>query len=88
MRTIENRALKGDLRAFNPLLALIRIAGLAGEEPEAAEAGALTQADEALLVDYLRRHGLGALGTPPEPVETAGEERGWDEPTGDGGRAP
>jgi hypothetical protein len=88
VRSILNRALKGDLRAFNPLMALIRIAGLAGEEPEAAEAGALTQADEALLVDYLRRHGLGPLGAPPGPTEVAGEERGWDEPTGDGGEAP
>jgi hypothetical protein len=88
VRTIENRALKGDLRAVNALMALIRIAGLAGEEPEAAEAGALTQADEALLVDYLRRHGLGPLGAPPGPTEVAGEERGWDEPTGDGGEAP
>ena len=78
VRTIENRVLKGDLRAFNPLLALIRTTGLAGEEPEVAEAEAWTQDDEALLVDYLRRHGPGALGDPS----------GRDEPTGDGGDAP
>ena len=75
VRTTLNRALKGDPRAVNALLALIRTTGLAGEEPEAAEAGALTQADEALLAGYLRRHGPGALGDPP----------GRDEPTGNGG---
>ncbi len=78
VRTILDRALKGDPRAVNALMALIRTTGLAGEEPEAAEAGAWTQDDEALLADYLRRHVPGALGGPP----------GRDEPTGDGGDAP
>ena len=62
----------------HPKRTLARTTGLAGEEPEAAEAGALTQADEALLADYWRRHGPGALGDPS----------GRDEPTGDGGDAP
>ena len=78
VRTILNRALKGDLRAFNALMALIRTTDLAGEEPEVAEAEAWTQDDEALLANYLRRHGPGALGDPP----------GRDKPTGDGGDTP
>jgi hypothetical protein len=40
VRTIETRALKGDPRAVNALMALIRTTRLAGEEPEVAEAGA------------------------------------------------
>jgi hypothetical protein len=75
VRTTLNRALKGDPRAVNALMALIRTTGLAGEEPEVAEAEALTQDDEALLADFLRRHGLGALGAPPAR----------DEPTSNGG---
>ena len=78
VRTILNRALKDDLRAFNALMALIRTTDLAGEEPEVAEAEAWTQDGQALLADYLRRHGPGALGDPP----------GRDEPTGDGGDTP
>jgi Family of unknown function (DUF5681) len=77
VRTILNRALKGDPRAVNALLALIRTTDLAGEEPEVAEAEAWTQDDQALLADYLRRHGPGALGGPLRR----------DEPTGDGGDA-
>jgi hypothetical protein len=40
VRTIETRALKGDPRAVNALMALIRTTRLAGEAPEVAEAGA------------------------------------------------
>jgi hypothetical protein len=55
--TVVTNAIKGDPKAIAPLLAIMRSTGMVGEAPEAAEPQRLTADDEALLADFLRRHG-------------------------------
>ena len=68
VRTILQRALKGDPKAVTALMVLIRGTGMAGEEPQPAETELVSRDDEALLADYLRRNAGG--GSSPLDDET------------------
>lgn len=48
-------AANGDVRSFNALVAVLSRAGLLNDESESAPAAKITESDEALIADYLRR---------------------------------
>ena len=58
MRVTFNKALKGDLKALVAFLQLIRPAGLMDEEPEISSREAVGAEDEAILAEFLARHGI------------------------------
>ena len=60
MRTIMNRALRGDTKAVQSLLMLIRATGLDATEREPLADQTASAEAEALLFDYLKRHGVPA----------------------------
>jgi hypothetical protein len=76
-----NKALKGDPRGLVAFLQLVRWAGLMDEEPELSSAEAIGAEDEAILTEFLERHGLKPSENPPaeaedSPTTTAKEKPG------------
>jgi hypothetical protein len=61
--TMVNGSVKGDPKAQASLLAWLRLYGMTDEAPEANPSEPLTANDEALVADYLRRHGLASAPT-------------------------
>jgi uncharacterized protein DUF5681 len=61
--TILGAAIQRDAKAWGPLLSLIRSAGILGEAPEATSQEPFTADDEALIAEYLLRHGNEIGGT-------------------------
>jgi hypothetical protein len=55
--TIVRAAIQCNPKAWAPTLALIRSAGILGEEPDASSQEPFTADDEALIADFLARHG-------------------------------
>jgi Family of unknown function (DUF5681) len=55
--TMVSGALKGDGKALASLMTLLRSLGMTDEAPEAPHNESVTANDEALIADYLRRHG-------------------------------
>jgi hypothetical protein len=67
-----NKALKGDAKALVAFFQLVRSAGLMDEEPETSSTESLSVEDQAILVEYLERHGVQsrALDEEEAPAET------------------
>ncbi|MBA3519250.1 MAG: hypothetical protein H0T75_16800 [Rhizobiales bacterium] len=68
VRTIMNRALKGDPKFVASLIALIRTVDLVGDEPEPDTDAPATREEEKLVADFVRRHG----GSLPELMRLDG----------------
>ena len=79
VRTVLHRALQGDAKVIPHLIALIRLAGLAGGEPEAEGATPIRSEDEALIRDFLRRFGGGSS----EAADSPDDKSAGDQPSGD-----
>jgi len=67
VRITINNALKGDLRALAAFIQLIRPTGLMDEEPDTQSQETVSGEDEAILAEFLRRHGI------VEPRDKCGE---------------
>lgn len=78
VRTVLGQALRGEAKGTQNLLGLIRVAGLAGNEAEAASAEPARYEDEALIKDFLRRFGA-ATTTDVEDLSKDDEDN--EEPT-------
>jgi Family of unknown function (DUF5681) len=70
VRTAMNRALKGDHKFLMSVIAFIRMSGLCEMDANAAISGVDRNADEAILADFLKRHGFGTEATTPSVTET------------------
>jgi hypothetical protein len=67
VRSVLNDTLKGNAKAVGNLIALFRLAGLGGEEPEAPENAPTRSEDEAVLREFLRRHGAASADACDDP---------------------
>jgi hypothetical protein len=70
MRTAMNRALKGDHKFLMAVIAFIRLSGLSDVGSDAIVTDTDTSADEAILADFLRRHGFVSEVRTPEPAKS------------------
>ena len=57
VRTLANGALVKDAKALQALLAIMRATGLIAEEAAVDPSPQLDPEDDALIADFLRRHG-------------------------------
>jgi Family of unknown function (DUF5681) len=65
IRVTFNNALRSDAKALAAFIQLARSAGLMDEEPELSSTKSISAEDEAILADYLERHGLKPGEDPP-----------------------
>ena len=79
-----NKALKGDAKGLVAFLQLVRWAGLMDEEPELSSAEAISAEDEAILAEFLERHGLKprARDPPAEAEDVSDHDRKRKRPGG------
>ena len=60
IRSMTHAALAGNAKSQANIIALLRTLGMTGQAPEASHAEPYTVDDEALIVDFLHRHGLAS----------------------------
>jgi len=58
IRTAMNRALQGDYKFLMAVIAFVRLSGLSDVSSDALLPETDTGSDEAILADFLKRHGL------------------------------
>jgi hypothetical protein len=75
VRTVLTRALQGEAKVIPHLIALIRMAGLVGDEPETAGATPIGTEDEALIRDFLRRFGGGLAEASEDPEDIGSDDQ-------------
>ena len=72
MRVTFNNALRGDAKALAAFIQLVRPTGLMDEEPELSSAESISAEDEAILAEFLERHGLTPQRrSPPAEAESS-----------------
>jgi hypothetical protein len=69
IRTAVNRALKGDHKFLTSVIAIIRMSGLCEIDANAPN-DIDSSADEAVLADFLKRHGFGTEAIMPSATES------------------
>lgn len=79
VRTVLNKALQGEAKAIPHLIALMRLAGLEGDESEAENTAPLRSEDEALIRDFLRRFGGGSSEVEDNPHDGTDDQSSKDE---------
>ena len=76
-----NKALQGDFKAVAAFIQLARSAGLMDEEPEQTSTASSAE-DEAVLAEYLERHGLKPHKDPPSQAEEVSDKKEKEEEPG------
>jgi hypothetical protein len=70
IRTAVNRALKGDHRFLTSVIAIIRMSGLCEMDANASISDIDRSDDEAILANFLKRHGSGTEAIIPSATES------------------
>jgi hypothetical protein len=74
VRTLVNDALQGKAKAVVNLIALLRVTGLGSEEAIAPESAPSRSEDEAVLHEFLRRHGVTSVDALDESSESSEDQ--------------
>jgi hypothetical protein len=70
IRTAMNRGLKGDHRFLTSVIAFIRMSGLCETDANASTNDIDSTDDQAILADFLKRHGSGTESIMPTATES------------------
>ena len=74
-----NKALKADAKALVAFLQFVRWTGLMDEEPELSSTESISAEDEAILTEYLERHGLKPRDKPSAQAEHLSDKTAKEE---------
>jgi hypothetical protein len=74
-----NKALKADAKGLVAFIQFVRWAGLMDEEPEPSSSESISAEDEAILAEYLERHGLKPSDDPPAGTEDLSDKTAKEE---------
>jgi hypothetical protein len=80
IRVTFNNALRSDAKALAAFIQLARSAGLMDEEPELSSTKSISAEDEAILADYLERHGLKPGEDPPAEEDVSDKQQSKKNP--------